>query len=87
MLERILNNVLSFFFFFFYFSIPLFVSKPSPFLSIFYPIICFKILPKTKLNRKRKLYIFFSYNLKNRGKFSYSALLFSKVIGGISKTK
>ena len=76
MLVRILNTVLLTFFFF---SIPLFVSKPSP----FYPFICFKNLSKTNLNRKRKLYLF-SYNLKNREKFIYSALLFSKVIGGIN---
>ena len=67
---------------FFYFSLPLF----NLFLSQapFNPIIFFKILPKTKLNRKGKLYLFL-YNLKDRGKFSYSALLFSKVIGRIRK--
>ena len=83
---NILNTVLStfffFFFFFFCFSVPLFVLSHAH----FYPIICFKILPKTEMNRKRKLYLF-SYYLKNRGKFSYSALLFSKVVGESNKTK
>ena len=83
---NILNYIkycsLNFFFFFFCFSISLFVLSHAH----FYPIICFKILPKTEMNRKRKLYLF-SYYLKNRGKFSYSALLFSKVIGESNKTK